>query len=106
VTILDPAAKLEPQHRGRPSPFERPEDPRRVVFGEQVDARAREERGVDVRDRRIAGTLVRAAALVDDAPRVGRHGRRQQLDELGERQLANLVAERRDLVAGRAPLDD
>jgi hypothetical protein len=76
------------------------------VFGQQVDTRAREEREIDVRDRRIPGTIVGGAALVEDAPGVGRHRRWQLVDELGERQLANVITERGNVIAARTPLDD
>ena len=34
VTGLEPAAQLEPQHRQRPAPLERPENTRRVVLAQ------------------------------------------------------------------------
>jgi hypothetical protein len=76
------------------------------VFGQQVDTRAREEREVDVRDGGIVGTIVRGSALVEDAPRVGRRGRRQLVDELRKRQLAKVITERGDVIVARTPFDD
>jgi hypothetical protein len=93
VALLDPAAKLKPQHRRSPRLVKRSHHPGGVVREQHVPARAWEQREVDVRDRRIARTVIGGLAAVEESLRVLGHDRRLR-DEIGERQLAHTAAER------------
>jgi hypothetical protein len=105
VTLLDPAAKLQPQGRRSPRLVKRSHRPGGVVVQQHVLARAWEQREVDVGHRRIARTVIGGLAAVEEPPRVLWHDRRLR-DELGERQLAQIAAEGGYVMIAGGLLDD